>query len=207
MESKKLKGKSQNITRFLFLAFAFLLFTSLSPNIDELQKYCKETYGTSKLTDFIYVSISEQKLYLFKNNSFVKVYPVSTSKYGIGTGENSMKTPLGLHYIRDKNGAGTPIGGILVNGRYTGAQAYIEKEAKDTGKDEVTTRILWLMGCEHGSNRGKGNDSYCRKIYIHGTPEEGLIGRPASHGCVRMKNTDVIDLYGKTTLGMYVLIK
>lgn len=197
----------KKISRYFALVFTFVLFASLAPTVEELQQYCKENYGTGKLNDFIYVSISEQKLYLFRNNVFVKVYPVSTSKYGIGSGENSLKTPLGLHYVRGKNGAGTPLGGVLVNGRYTGVISTIEKEAKDTGKDDVTTRILWLMGCEYGSNRGKGNDSYCRKIYIHGTPEEGLIGKPASHGCVRMKNTDVIDLYGKTTLGMYVLIK
>jgi hypothetical protein len=207
MKSKKLKGRSQNTTLFFFLAFAFLLFTSSSPTVAELQKYCKEKYGTSKLSDFIFVSVSEQKLYLYKNAVLVKRYSISTSKYGVGEEENSMKTPIGLHYIRDKNGYNAPLGGVLVNGRYTGQVATIEKSAKDTGKDDVTTRILWLMGCEHGSNRGKGNDSYCRKIYIHGTPEEGLIGKPASHGCIRMKNDEVIELYNKATLGMYVLIK
>ena len=99
MESKKLKSESKNIARFLFLAFAFLLFTSSTPTINELQKHCKDTYGTAKLTDFIYISISEQKLYLFRDNAFVKVYPVSTSKYGIGTEENSGRIMI----IFDKN--------------------------------------------------------------------------------------------------------
>jgi hypothetical protein len=199
--------KYKYISRFLILSLAFVLFSSLSPNIDELKKYCKDNYGTNNLNDFIYVSISEQKLYLFKDGVLLKSYAVSTSKYGLGAEENSMRTPVGLHYIRDKNGGNAPLGGILVNGRYTGQQAIIEKSAKETGKDDVTTRVLWLMGCEQGSNRGKGNDSYCRKIYIHGTPEEGLIGKPASHGCIRMKNDEVIELYNKTNLGMYVLIK
>ncbi len=199
--------KYKYISRFLIMSLAFVLFSSLSPNIDELKKYCKDNYGTNNLNDFIYVSISEQKLYLFKDGVLLKSYAVSTSKYGLGAEENSMRTPVGLHYIRDKNGGNAPLGGILVNGRYTGQQAIIEKSAKETGKDDVTTRVLWLMGCEQGSNRGKGNDSYCRKIYIHGTPEEGLIGKPASHGCIRMKNDEVIDLYNKANLGMYVLIK
>lgn len=195
------------ISRLLLAAIAFVVFSSLSTSIEELQKYCQQTYGTSNLNDFIYVSISEQKLYLFKEGSLVKSYAVSTSKYGLGAEENSMRTPVGLHYIRDKSGGNAPLGGILVNGRYTGQVAAIEKLAKETGKDDVTTRVLWLMGCEQGSNRGKGNDSYCRKIYIHGTPEEGLIGKPASHGCIRMKNDEVIDLYSRATLGMYVLIR
>ncbi|MCX6181457.1 MAG: L,D-transpeptidase [Bacteroidetes bacterium] len=158
------------------------------------------------MSDFIYVSVKEQKLYLVKSNEIVKSYPISTSKYGVGELANTLKTPKGLHYIRDKQGQNAPLGGILVNGKYTGQIANIQTQPIDTQKDDVTTRILWLMGCEHGVNRGKDKDSFCRLIYIHGTPEEGLIGRPASHGCIRMLNKDVIDLYNKATLGMYVLI-
>ncbi len=204
---KRLFRKKLSLVQLLVAAFLILCTSFQNPNLNELKKLCASNYGTKKLNDFIYISVSDQKLYLYKNSSLVKSYSISTSKYGIGNGENSLKTPLGMHYVRDKNGGGVPVGGILVNGKYTGELASIEKSPKDTGKDDVTTRILWLMGVEHGKNRGQGNDSYQRKIYIHGTPEEGLIGKPASHGCVRMKNDDVVDLYGKTTLGMYVLIK
>jgi len=192
---------------FLLLIGSFILLTSLSSNIEELRKFCAKNYGTQKLNDFLFVSVNEQKLYYYKNGVLQKTYPVSTSKYGIGSKENSLQTPLGLHYIREKSGSGAPLGGILVNGKYNGTIANIEKEAKSIGSDDVTTRILWLMGCEHGNNRGKGKDSYCRRIYIHGTPEEGLIGKPASHGCIRMKNSDVVELYSKVTLGLYVLIQ
>lgn len=199
-----------NIYRGIILLSVFcVLFSSFilpDPKVEELQKYCKENYDTKNLSDFIYVSIKEQKLYLIKNNAVVKSYPVSTSKYGVGELANTLKTPSGLHYIRDMQGAKTPLGGVLVNGKYTGKIANIESKAVSTGKDDITTRILWLMGCEHGVNRGQDKDSFCRLIYIHGTPEEGLIGRPASHGCVRLLNKDVIDLYNHVVLGMYVLI-
>lgn len=194
--------------RLILLAFPFLFLASFvpDPKVAELQKYCLDNFGTKNMSDFIYVSVKEQKLYFIKNNEIVKSYPVSTSKYGVGELANTLKTPSGLHYIRDKQGQNAPLGGILVNGKYTGQVANIQTKAVNTEKDDVTTRILWLMGCEHGINRGKDKDSFCRLIYIHGTPEEGLIGRPASHGCIRMLNKDVIELYNKATLGMYVLI-
>ena len=194
--------------KYQILAFSLLLFTSFlpDPKVEELQKYCRENYDTQNLSDFIYVSIKEQKLYFIQNSAIVKSYPVSTSKYGVGSLVNTLKTPSGLHYIRDKQGYNTPLGGILVNGKFTGEIATIESKPINSEKDEVTTRILWLMGCEHGFNRGEDKDSFCRFIYIHGTPEEGLIGRPASHGCVRMLNKDVLDLFNKVELGMYVLI-
>lgn len=201
MQKKKIKYS------ILSLVCAFFIFTSLTSNFEEIKKFCSKNYGTEKLNDIIYVSVSEQKLYYYKDGSLVKTYPISTSKYGIGSKANSLQTPLGLHYIREKSGSGTPLGGILINGKYNGSIAAIEKDAKSIGSDDVTTRVLWLMGCEHGNNRGKGKDSYDRKIYIHGTPEEGLIGKPASHGCIRMKNSDVIELYNKVNLGLYVLIQ
>ena len=191
------------------LVFAFSLFASFSTDekVAELQKYCLKNYGTKHLTDFIYVSINEQKLYFIQNEKIVDSYPVSTSKFGTGSLANTNRTPIGLHYVRDKQGYNTPMNGILESGQYKGNIATIEYKAVDHDSDQVTTRVLWLMGCEHGLNRGKEKDSYCRMIYIHGTPEEGLIGRPASHGCVRMRNADVLDLFNKTELGLYVLIR
>jgi len=155
----------------------------------------------------IEVDISEQKLYLFcryeNGNEEVKIYPVSTSKYGIGNQAGSNKTPLGLHKIKNKIGDGAPQGMIFKARQQTGRIANINAEIGDL----VTTRIMWLSGLEPGKNSGRGIDSYKRYIYIHGTAEENKIGQPASHGCVRMYNTDVIELFDRVVEGTEVYIK
>lgn len=142
----------------------------------------------------IIINISEQKLYLYKmNGELVKDYPISSSKYGIGSKANTGKTPLGLHKIENKIGADSPTGTIFKGRKNTGRIANIDAENGDL----VTTRIMWLKGLEAGKNLGKGIDSYKRYIYIHGTAEESKIGQPASHGCIRMLNHDVIDLFDR----------
>ncbi|MCK5525231.1 MAG: L,D-transpeptidase [Thiomargarita sp.] len=156
----------------------------------------------------IEVDISEQQLYLYcryaGGKEERKVYPVSTSKYGIGSQAGSNKTPLGLHYIDKKMGDGAPEGMIFKARRSTGKIA--KMNAPGAG-DLVTTRIMWLKGLEPGGNSGRGIDSYKRYIYIHGTAEENKIGEPASHGCIRMYNSDVIDLFERVTEGVEVNIK
>jgi hypothetical protein len=119
---------------------------------------------------------------------------------------NSQKTPLGLHIVKNKMGDEVPINGILRYGFYSNEIAQIINEPKTSGKDLVTSRILWLEGLEKGKNKGGLMDSYNRGIYIHGTNEEGLIRTPASHGCVRMNNKDVIELFNIVPKGIYVLI-
>ncbi len=142
----------------------------------------------------IIIDVSEQKLYLYKmNNELIKDYPISTSKYGIGSKANSGKTPLGLHKIENKIGNDAPIRTIFKGRKNTGRIANINKETGDL----VTSRIMWLKGLEIGKNLGTGIDSYKRYIYIHGTAEESKIGQPASHGCIRMFNLDVIDLFNR----------
>ena len=142
----------------------------------------------------IIIDISKQKLYLYKmDNELIKDYPISTSKYGIGSKANSGKTPLGLHKIENKIGDNAQIGTIFKGRKNTGKIANINKENGDL----VTTRIMWLKGLEAGKNLGVGIDSYKRYIYIHGTAEESKIGQPASHGCIRMLNNDVIDLFNR----------
>lgn len=144
----------------------------------------------------IIVSILEQKLYLLKNFKMIKIYPVSTSKYGIGNRVNSNMTPLGTHEIYSKIGEGFPIGSIFKNKTYTGKKAQIlHNPTEKSQEDLIITRILTLKGLEESVNSGKGIDSYYRGIFIHGTQEEGLIGTPASHGCIRMKNKDIIELF------------
>ena len=155
----------------------------------------------------IIVDISEQRLYLYNNDNLVQSFPVSTSKYGEGQIENSFKTPLGLHEIKEKIGDKAQINTIFTARENTNKIAEIQINPNDTEYDFVTSRILWLDGLENGINRGAGVDSYSRYIYIHGTHEEGLIGQKASHGCIRMFNNDVIDLFYMVSEGTKVQIR
>lgn len=134
--------------------------------------------------------ISKQRLFIMDKARLLSSYPISTSKYGVGNRAGSNKTPLGLHQIVSKIGRNASLGAVFKHRRNTG------KIAKCCMKgDLITTRILRLAGLEKGINKGRGIDSFQRCIYIHGTPEEDLIGRPASHGCIRMKNRDIIILF------------
>lgn len=155
----------------------------------------------------IVISISEQKLHLFKGGKLQVSYPISTSKFGVSSQVNSNQTPLGIHRIKSKIGDATPLGTVFVGRRATPQIATITTDSTPARGDLVTTRILWLDGQEDGRNRGPGVDSYTRCIYIHGTPEEGFIGRPASHGCIRMINTQVIHLFAQVAEGTPVLIQ
>jgi len=168
--------------------------------------YLEIKYPEESFNDFIYVGIQRQLLHYFKEGKLFKSYPVSTSKHGAGTEVGSNMTPVGLHVIKNKYGDDVPLGGIFSSRRYTGRIAEIQHEAVATGKDEITTRILTLDGQEEGINKGEPNDSYERRIYVHGTSEEGLIGKPASHGCIRMKNKDIVELYKLVKPGMNLVI-
>ncbi len=170
------------------------------------EDYLETFYPNYKIQNLVFVSIMQQKLYVIMDKKVVASYPVSTSKFGLGNIFNSQKTPLGLHIVKNKMGDGVPLNGILRYGFYSNEIAHIIKEPKASGKDLVTSRILWLEGLEKGKNKGGIMDSYNRGIYIHGTNEEGLIGLPASNGCVRMNNKDVIDLFNLVPKGIYVLI-
>lgn len=153
---------------------------------------------------FIIVDASDQRLYLFERNQLKLNFPVSTSAVGVGSAEGSNRTPLGLHRIAEKFGDGEPIGMIFKARRPTGQLADIQTKPIKGDGDDVTTRIMWLQGLQPGINEGKGVDSHARYIYIHGTPEEGLIGRPESHGCIRMNNTQVIELFNQVPVGTLV---
>tara|TARA_B100000579_G_C22663294_1_gene772004 strand:- start:305 stop:931 length:627 start_codon:yes stop_codon:yes gene_type:complete len=143
----------------------------------------------------LYVDIDKQSMIHLNKGKIQNVYPISSSSYGTGSKENSFKTPLGKHEIYKKIGYNLPENAILKGRVWNGAIADIIKEPIDTDFDHVTSRILWLDGLEIGKNKGKGIDSRNRFIYIHGTAEEGLIGKPASDGCIRMYNSDVIKLF------------
>jgi lipoprotein-anchoring transpeptidase ErfK/SrfK len=170
------------------------------------EDYLATFYPNQIIQNLVFVSIMQQKLYVIIDKNVVASYPVSTSKFGLGNIFNSQKTPLGLHIVKNKMGDGVPMNGIIKYGFYSNEIALILKDPKTSGKDLITSRILWLDGLEKGKNKGGVMDSYNRGIYIHGTNEEGLIGTPASHGCIRMKNKDVIDLFNLVPKGIYVLI-
>ena len=158
------------------------------------------------MDQLIVVNVSSQELFLLKKGKIEQIYSISTSSYGTGSKENSFKTPLGKHKISEKIGQNLPKGAILKARKWTGAIANIIEKPIDTEFDVVTSRILWLEGLEEGKNLGPGVDSKLRYIYIHGTAEEGLIGKPASDGCVRMYNNDVISLFNKVSIDTEVWI-
>ena len=166
-----------------------------------IEKKCKISFD-----EVLYINIIKQRMYHIKEHNIVKTYVISSSSYGIGSKSGSYKTPLGLHRIKEKFGDKTPINGKMIGRVYYGQIATIYTDQTKSKTDDVTSRIFWLEGLEDGLNKGKGVNSYKRYIYIHGTSEEGRLGTPASHGCIRMKNKEVIELYDKIKIGTLVLI-
>jgi len=154
------------------------------------------------------ISISEQRLYLIDDGSIMRSYPISSSAYGEGQIENSLKTPLGKHEIKEKIGTNVSKYQFFVSREHIPQEADIIHELFDSSDDFITTRIMWLTGLTEGINRGGNVDSFKRFIYIHGTHEEGLIGKKASHGCIRMLNHDVLELFNiipeKTPVNIYL---
>ena len=124
-----------------------------------------------------------------------RTYPVSTSKFGPGEKNGSFCTPRGSHVVRAKIGAGQPLGAVFVRRRPTGEVWTPELHARYPGRDWILTRILWLSGREPGRNRLGCVDTFRRYIYLHGTPDETRLGARGSHGCVRMANRDIIELF------------
>ena len=182
------------------------VMTEKPSNIMVLESLKTISLDYKDLDLLIAVNISSQELFLLNRGHIEQVYSISTSTYGTGSKENSFKTPLGKHKISEKIGQELPRGAILKARKWTGAIANIIKNPIDTEFDVVTSRILWLEGLEQGKNLGPGVDSKSRYIYIHGTAEEGLIGKPASDGCVRMYNNDVISLFDKVSVNTEVWI-
>ncbi len=144
------------------------------------------------------VSVEDQRLVLINSGDAVQSYPISTSKFGLGSTPRSYKTPLGAMYVYQKIGEGVRAGTVFKNRRPTGEVV----GPNAPGRDPIVSRILWLEGREQSNANTKE-----RLIYIHGTPEERTIGWPTSYGCVRMKSSDIIDLYARVQRGTGVYIK
>lgn len=143
------------------------------------------------------ISVRDQKLMLVEPGGKVVTYPVSTSMFGVGDAYGRMTTPLGYLAVEKKIGDNAPVGAVFHSRRLTGEVL----QPNAPGRDPVTTRIIWLRGLE-----AQNAHAYQRCIYIHGTPEEKKIGRPASYGCIRMKASDVAALYDQVSVGTVVQI-
>jgi len=174
--------------------------------VDFLREYLGIKYRDVTFDRFIYVAAKRQRLYLIDGDEIVKSYPVSTAKKGIGNKSGTFQTPQGLHIIAEKVGGDLESMSIIKNKMPTGSKANVVSEPRSTDRDLITSRILHLRGLENNINAGEGCDSYSRGIFIHGTHEEGLIGTPASKGCVRMSNADVMDLFDRAEVGIFVVI-
>ncbi|MES2207097.1 MAG: L,D-transpeptidase [Pseudomonadota bacterium] len=161
------------------------------------------------MPELIDISIKNQVLeYRGKSGEVLACYPISSGLNGVGEQEGSYQTPRGLHKIRAKIGAGLPENAILVARRFTGELYTPELHKLYPGKDWILTRILWLSGCEIGKNRLGSCDTMRRYIYLHGTPDSTpLGGEPASKGCIRMRNRDIIELFDAVPVYTPVVIR
>ncbi len=144
------------------------------------------------------VSVAQQRLDILADDGAVlKSYAISTAKAGVGEEPGSYCTPRGLHRIRAKIGEGAPMGAVFVRRRQTGEIWTPQLAEAYPGRDWILTRILWLSGCEPGRNRLGRCDTMRRYIYIHGSPDSAQMGVPGSHGCIRMRNADMVELFDR----------
>jgi hypothetical protein len=166
----------------------------------------RSALGIKQTDRVIIVRLKDSTLQLRKKGRIVKAYVISGSKRPFSNVANSMGTPLGLHAIAERIGAGQPSGTVFKSRVPTGLHfSEIPMEEVGTG-NLITSRILWLRGLETGVNLGGGVDTYKRYVYIHGTQREDRIGEPLSAGCILMRNADVIGLYDEVRVGDLVWI-
>lgn len=155
----------------------------------------------------ILVDIATQALTLREGGRVLACYPVSTGRNGVGERQGSGCTPRGLHRVRIRIGEGCPEGAVFQGRRPTGEIYDEELGATHPDRDWILTRILWLTGCEPGHNRGGCVDTLSRFIYIHGCPDSEPMGEPRSHGCIRMRNRDLMELFDAVAAGTPVEIR
>jgi hypothetical protein len=158
-------------------------------------------------SDWIEVDVAAQRLRLHRGADVAGDWPVSTAAAGVGERNGSGCTPRGEHRVRLRIGAGCAPGSVFVGRRPTGEICDPALAAAHPQRDWILSRILWLTGCESGFNRGGDCDPLRRFIYIHGTPDGEPVGTPRSHGCIRMRNADVIELFDQVDNGTRVVIR
>lgn len=152
----------------------------------------------------IIISVSDQLLHHRRRTGVWYTYPISTAAKGTGNREGSFQTPLGKHRICERIGDGMQ---LMTSFRARWPVGVFDPAYDDLKRDWILTRILWLEGCEPGKNSRGRVDTKSRYIYIHGTHDEDAIGTPASHGCIRMNNLDILELFDHTFSGERVTIK
>ncbi|MBF8756442.1 L,D-transpeptidase [Pseudomonas guariconensis] len=145
--------------------------------------------------DFLHISLADQRLYGFTRGALCVRLDISTACNGAGELNGSGCTPRGLHQVRAKIGAGLPQGAVLRSRRWTGEVWSAALHEQFPGRDWILSRILWLSGCELGFNRLGKVDTFRRYIYLHGTPDTEPMGIPLSHGCIRLRNSDLVALF------------
>lgn len=146
----------------------------------------------------ISISLTEQRLQLLDDRGrVIRAYPVSTASKGAGEERGSYCTPRGTHVVRAKIGGGLEANTVFVGRRPTGELYTPQLGEQYPGRDWILTRILWLSGCEPGRNRLGSVDTMRRYVYIHGSPDNAEMGTPGSHGCIRMRNADIVDLFDR----------
>jgi L,D-transpeptidase YbiS len=155
----------------------------------------------------IRINLSRQRLDLLEGGATKMSFSISTAKNGPGEREGSECTPRGAHVVHAKIGAGAPEGAAFEGREPTGETCTPEHFAAEPDRDWILSRILWLAGLESGHNRGGDVDTLGRYIYIHGCPDELPVGRPGSHGCIRMRNADVLKLFDEVDTGTRVDIE
>ena len=156
--------------------------------------------------DLLHISIADQMLYGLQAGRLRVRCAVSTALNGAGEDNGSGCTPRGLHHVRARIGAGLPLAAVLRGRRWTGEVWTPELHQQFPGRDWILTRILWLSGLEPGRNRLGSVDTFRRYIYLHGTPDTEPMGTALSHGCIRLRNTDMLALFERVPLHCRVLI-
>lgn len=162
--------------------------------------------AAATLLPAIHICIATQTLTIQSDVNETRVYRVSTARIGAGCRNGSFRTPLGRHRIRLKIGAGHPLGAVFEGRRPTGVIHSPTLANQFPGRDWILSRILWLQGMEPGRNRGGEVDTLRRFIYIHGTAAEDELGAPRSHGCIRMRNCEIVELFDLVSVGWEVHI-
>lgn len=160
----------------------------------------------SVLNDYLDIDLGQQQLVLLQSGKVPRRYAVSTAKNGPGELKGSECTPRGWHKIRAKIGAGLPVNSVFIGRRPTGEIYTPALGSANPQRDWILSRILWLNGLEPGKNRYGEVDSGWRYIYIHGCPDECSLATPQSHGCIRMRNLDLLDLFVRVPVGLPVYI-
>lgn len=173
------------------LSFFSLLAVAFLSSCGSTTNYAKDTRNK------MIVSVRDQKMLLVRDGTPVKTYKISTSKFGVGDGPGTNRTPLGRLQVAKKIGDNAPMGSVFKARRRTGEVI----PPNSPGRDPIVTRILWLTGTE-----SRNQNTFRRTIYIHGTPEERRLGSPASYGCIRMGSRDVADLYDRIGTGADVFV-